>query len=85
MKEVYDLDKLLVQTFVDEVLERADDVRGKTDDLICAGEQIAYAAVLTMLQRILLAESPDAPVEHNVGFDVDARVINGEFKQLEWA
>lgn len=85
VKGDYNMDKLLVSALVDEIVEETDEIREKADDMFFAGQQIAYATILSKLQRILIAESPDAPDEHGLGFDVDARVINGVNKQLMWA
>jgi|GEM_PF-5314708 len=79
------MDKLLVSALVDEIVEESDEIRAESKDPYVAGQQLAYASILSKLQRILLAESPDAPVEHGVGFDVDARVFNGDVKKLDWA
>ena len=79
------MDKLLVAALVDEIVEETDEIRNNINDPYYAGQQLAYASILSKIQRILIAESPDAPVEHGIGFDVDARVFNGSEKQRDWA
>jgi hypothetical protein len=72
------VDKLLVQSFIAEILRKVDEIKSTDDENqanISFGERLAFAATLKSLLRHLIAESPDAPAEYGLDFDIDKRVV----------
>lgn len=77
--------KDLVRAYVEELIEEVEESRSDSDNDITFGKLLAYNEVLSKLQRILIAEHPDAPVEYGLGFDIDGFIITGARRQLDWA
>ena len=78
------MDKHLVIDYIKEIIEEVEEARSESGDVFIDGKMLAYSEVLSKLQRILIAESPDAPVEYGLGFDVDGFIFTGTRKQLDW-
>jgi hypothetical protein len=79
------MDRLLVKDYIQELLGEIDAARDKHGEDFYSGKLIAYNEILSKLQRLLIAESPDALVDYGLGFDIDVFVTSGTQKQLELA
>ena len=80
------MDKLLVMSYVEQLLNEVEDAQSEELNDISFGKLLAYSEMLSKLQRILILEHPEAPAEYGLGFDVDRFVLfGGEKRQLDWA
>ena len=79
------MEKGLVMELIEEIIERADEARLEENNDVNFGRKLAFNETLAVLQRLLISQSPDAPNEYGLGFDIDKRILfGGETVPKDW-